>query len=55
VERRSIGLTPPKFVFFVNDKELMHFSYARYLENQIRTSFGLEGTPILFEFRERGK
>ncbi|MBS4534216.1 ribosome biogenesis GTPase Der [Clostridium sp. D2Q-14] len=46
---------PPKFVIFINDKELMHFSYARYLENQIRTSFGLEGTSILFEFRERGK
>ncbi|WP_130806800.1 ribosome biogenesis GTPase Der [Senegalia massiliensis] len=46
---------PPKFIIFVNDKELMHFSYARYLENQLRASFGLEGTPILFEFRERGK
>ncbi|MGO1369991.1 MAG: ribosome biogenesis GTPase Der [Senegalia sp. (in: firmicutes)] len=46
---------PPKFIIFVNDKELMHFSYARYLENQIRNSFGLEGTPIWFEFRERGE
>ncbi|MBS4539708.1 ribosome biogenesis GTPase Der [Clostridium sp. D2Q-11] len=51
----QVASKPPKFVIFVNDKELMHFSYARYLENQIRTSFGLEGTPILFEFRERGK
>lgn len=44
---------PPKFVVFINDKELMHFSYARYLENQIRQSFGFEGTPIRFEFREK--
>lgn len=51
----QISSKPPKFVIFINDKELMHFSYARYLENQIRTSFGLEGTPILFEFRERGE
>ncbi len=45
---------PPKFVIFINDKELMHFSYQRYLENQIRESFGFEGTPIEFEFKERG-
>lgn len=46
---------PPKFIIFVNETELMHFSYARYLENQIRASFGLEGTPVWFGFRERGK
>lgn len=50
----QVGVKPPKFVIFINDKELMHFSYARYLENQIRQSFGFEGTPIQFEFREKG-
>ncbi len=44
---------PPTFVVFVNSKELMHFSYLRYLENQIRAVFGLEGTPIRFIVRER--
>ena len=46
---------PPTFVLFVNDKELAHFSYIRYIENQIRETFGLEGTPIRFIIRERGK
>ena len=46
---------PPTFILFVNDKELAHFSYIRYLENQIRTSFGLEGTPVRFLIRERTK
>jgi len=46
---------PPAFVLFVNDKELAHFSYIRYIENQIRSAFGLEGTPIKFIIRERGK
>ncbi|MTI69907.1 MAG: ribosome biogenesis GTPase Der, partial [Firmicutes bacterium] len=45
----------PKFVIFINDKELMHFSYQRYLENQLRQSFGFEGTPIRFEFKEKGE
>ena len=44
---------PPTFVVFVNNKELMHFSYLRYLENQIRGVFGLEGTPVRFIVRER--
>ncbi len=44
---------PPTFVVFVNNKELFHFSYLRYLENQIRGVFGLEGTPIRFVIRER--
>jgi GTP-binding protein len=44
---------PPTFVVFVNDKELAHFSYMRYLENQIRATFGLEGTPVRFIVRER--
>ena len=45
---------PPTFVCFVNSAELFHFSYQRYLENQIRESFGLEGTPIRMIVRERG-
>ncbi len=40
------GVKPPTFLFFVNDPELMHFSYLRYLENQLRTNFGFEGTPL---------
>lgn len=46
---------PPHFVIFVNSKELMHFSYQRYLENQIRSHFGFKGTPIWFTIRERSK
>lgn len=46
---------PPTFVFFVNNKELFHFSYQRYLENQIRDIFGLDGTPIRFMIRERNE
>lgn len=46
---------PPTFVFFVNNQELFHFSYQRYLENRIRETFGLEGTPIRFVIRERGE
>ena len=45
---------PPTFVFFVNNAELYHFSYQRYLENQIRDIFGLDGTPVRFIIRERG-
>ena len=45
---------PPTFVCFCNKAELFHFSYQRYLENQIRSTFGLEGTPIRFVIRERG-
>ena len=45
---------PPTFVFFVNDKALMHFSYERYLENKFRQSFGFEGTPLRFILREKG-
>ncbi len=46
---------PPTFVFFVNNAELFHFSYQRYLENQIRDIFGLSGTPVRFIIRERGE
>ena len=45
---------PPTFVCFCNNSELFHFSYQRYLENQIRSTFGLEGTPVRFVIRERG-
>ena len=47
------GIEPPKFTFSVNSKNLVHFSYERYLENKIRESFDLEGTPIEFEFKNR--
>ncbi len=46
---------PPTFVCFCNNKDLFHFSYQRYLENQIRSVFGLEGTPVKFVIRERGE
>ncbi len=49
----QIGVKPPTFVLFVNDKKLMHFSYQRYLENKIRESFGFEGTSLRFILRER--
>lgn len=48
------GVKPPKFILFVNDPELMHFSYLRYLENQIRSAYGFEGTPLRFAIRKRG-
>ncbi|AEG15401.1 GTP-binding protein engA [Desulfofundulus kuznetsovii DSM 6115] len=47
------GVKPPTFILFVNDPELMHFSYLRYLENQLRAAFGFEGTPIRFLLRQR--
>ena len=49
------GITPPKFVFNVNSKGLVHFSYERYLENKIRESFDLEGTPIKIEFKNKNE
>lgn len=49
------GVCPPTFVFFVNDSELMHFSYKRYLENAIRASFGFEGTPIRLIVRQKSE
>ena len=50
----QIGIRPPLFSFKVNSRELMHFSYSRYLENRIRDTFGFEGTSIKFVFREKG-
>ena len=49
----QVAVKPPTFVVFVNDKELMHFSYTRYLENQIRNAFGFRGTSLKFLIRER--
>lgn len=50
----QIGVKPPHFVFFCNDARLFHFSYQRYLENQIRAVFGLEGTPVRITIRQKG-
>ena len=49
----QVSVKPPTFVIFVNDKELMHFSYTRYIENQIRDTFGFKGTALKFIIRER--
>ena len=49
------GTMPPKFIFNVNSKGLVHFSYERYLENKIRESFDFEGTPIQIEFKNKGE
>ncbi len=51
----QISTCPPTFVCFVNSKQLFHFSYQRYIENQIRATFGLEGTPVRIIARERGE
>ena len=50
----QVSIKPPTFVFFVNRADLFHFSYQRYLENQLRETFGLEGTPVRFVIREKG-
>ncbi|MHB1404808.1 MAG: ribosome biogenesis GTPase Der [Desulfitobacteriaceae bacterium] len=49
----QVGVKPPTFVFFVNEPELMHFSYRRYLQNQLRQSFGFEGSPLRIVVRQR--
>ncbi|NLJ58074.1 MAG: ribosome biogenesis GTPase Der [Tissierellia bacterium] len=51
----QVAVNPPKFLIFVNDKEIVHFSYERYLENKIRESFDYIGTPIVIEFRNRNE
>ena len=51
----QVGIKPPLFSFKINSRPLMHFSYARYLENKIREGFGFEGTSIKFVFREKGE
>lgn len=50
----QVGIKPPHFIIFCNDAQLFHFSYQRYLENQIRNTFGLEGTPIKITIRQKG-
>ena len=51
----QVGVKPPTFVIFVNYKELMHFSYLRYIENKIREAFGFSGTSLKFFIRERSE
>ena len=51
----QVGVKPPHFVIFCNDARLFHFSYQRYLENCIRSTFGLEGTPIILSIRQKGE
>lgn len=51
----QVDTAPPKILFHVNDKTLIHFSYERYIENKIRESFDLEGTPIVLQFKNRGE
>ena len=51
----QVSVAPPTFVIFVNDKELMHFSYVRYIENQIRQTFAFKGTALKFVIRERNE
>lgn len=51
----QVGVKPPLFSFKINSRKLMHFSYSRYLENQIREAFGYEGTSLKFVFREKGE
>ena len=50
----QVGIKPPHFVVFCNDAQLFHFSYQRYIENQIRNTFGLEGTPVVLTVRQKG-
>ncbi|MBQ2880266.1 MAG: ribosome biogenesis GTPase Der, partial [Anaerotignum sp.] len=51
----QVSVKPPTFVIFVNERELFHFSYRRYIENQLRDAFGFVGTPIHFIVREKGE
>ena len=51
----QVGVRPPLFSFQINKRELMHFSYARYLENKIREAFNFDGTSVKFVFREKGE
>jgi len=51
----QVGIKPPTFIIFVNEPEIMHFSYERFLENKIRENFGFEGTPIRFIIKKRAE
>jgi GTP-binding protein len=50
---QQVRVDPPTFLFHINDKSLLHFTYERYLENQLRRTYPFSGTPIRFSFRER--
>ena len=50
----QVSVRPPKFLLFVNDKDLFHFSYIRYIENQIRETYPFDGTPIILDLKNRG-
>ena len=52
---RQASVCPPNFVIFCNSRELFHYSYQRYIENQLRETFGLTATPIKLTIRERGE
>jgi GTP-binding protein len=52
---QQVRVDPPTFLFHINDKSLLHFTYERYLENQIRLKYPFTGTPIRLSFRERSK
>ena len=54
IRMTQVGIRPPHFIVFCNDARLFHFSYQRYLENCIRNTFGLEGTPIILSIRQKG-
>ena len=51
----QVSVKPPKFVLFVNSRDLAHFSYIRYLENKLREAYGFDGTPVVFEVKEKRK
>ena len=51
----QVSVKPPTFVVFINDRQLMHFSYTRYIENKVRDAFGFRGTSLKFIIRERGE
>lgn len=51
----QVAVKPPRFLLFINSKELAHFSYIRYLENKLREAYGFDGTPVVFELREKRK
>jgi GTP-binding protein len=51
----QVSINPPRFLIFVNNKKLVHFSYTRYIENKLRENFIFEGTPIIISYRNRGE
>ena len=51
----QVSVAPPKFVLFCNYPELIHFSYARYIENKFREAFGFDGSPIMISFEAKSK